>query len=125
MCRSKLNASEMLAAPGGIFMVHCLYVEEADRDEWDETWAEGQWDLGTPHTVIWNADRRIFFGNPSFEVASQAEMQNVTAYMDKLFKEHGFMFAPPTNKTRIRQLFLDLGPNCHLTAFNRLDQVPR
>ena len=81
-------------------------------------------ELVPPHAVIWNADRRIFFGNPSFEVASEADLQDVPGYMDMLFTKHGFKFYPPSQKKRVRQLFIHTThPKVVLTAYNRLDQL--
>ena len=85
----------MFSAPSGIFMVTCLYVDAQDRETWLEAGETGRsrdmTELVPPHAVIWNADRRIFFGNPSFEVASEADLQDVPGYMDMLFTKHGLL----------------------------------
>ena len=119
----------MFSAPSGIFMGTCLFVDARDRETWLEAGETGQLpsdpkELGTPHAVIWNADRRIFFGNPSFEVASEADLQDVPGYMDMLFTKHGFKFAPPNQKKRVRQLFMyTTDPKVVLTPYNRLDSL--
>ena len=77
-------------------------------------------------SCLWcrNADRKIWFGNPSFEVASNTELQNIPAYMEKLLKKHGFCFSAPGFRTRIRKLVLNLSnPAYKQTAYNRLDQL--
>ena len=88
-------------------MATCLFVDAQDRDpkEWmaPTPFSSDPKEVGTPHAVIWNADRRIFFGNPSFEVASEADLQDVPGYMGMLFTKHGFKFAPPNQKKRVKK----------------------
>ena len=70
---------------------------------------------------------RIFFGNPSFDIVSEEDLQDVPKYMERLLQKFGYQFAPAHNKTRVRQLAMSIstaGKLHRATGYSLLDKLP-
>ena len=78
--------------------------------------------------VCRNADRRLWYGNPSIFIPTIEELEDVPEIMETLLLEHGFAFAPPYNTTRVRKLHMNIS-KVHRdllssTTYNRLHMLP-
>ena len=88
-------------------MIHCRYVEKADRDvPFDER------NDDTDHYILWDAVRRVMYINPSVEVLFDSDLKDesaMLAWLDYLWWERGIYFADvKAPAKRIRQIYLKM-----------------
>ena len=103
--KTTCTAREMLTQTRGTWAAHVYYVEPKDREPNGFRTAYGFDD--TPHMVVWQPERRIFFVNPGLVIFTEDESHNVDEMLNILFFEHGIYFAPEHNTTRVRVLTLN------------------